>query len=317
MSAHLKREQRRVNQLNIETLHNLLTDRRHQHNLLTNHRHQHNLLTDHRHQHNLLTNHRHRHNLLTDHAAQFAPVAANVPPMLPATISDFKTDEYLNSFSVDCCFMEEYDGNILKKRRVTYNHNAAVRNIEANLERYGLKLEVDSANLPVILSATIRPPFEIFRQFRSPSNRRKGVNLCVFIASQCHQLRSHGWVETSNMTEASTSIITDTTIPEIAIKLPSSTDYWRNWKKQYRSKWHYIVWYENRLKKSSQKERIAYCVNVKLYSTLKRIYEKLRDTLEDEGGKEKYINCKFEENKIKSVKRTKSCYYVDDLSAAL
>ena len=116
--------------------------------------------------------------------------------MLPATISDFNIDDYLNSFSADCCFIEEYDDNILKKRKFTYNHNAAVRNIEANLEKYGLKLEVDSANLPVILSATIRPPFETFRQFRSPNNRGKEVNLCVFTASQCHQLRSHGWVET-------------------------------------------------------------------------------------------------------------------------
>ena len=88
-----------------------------------------------------------------------------------------------------------YD-NILKKRKITHNYNAAVRSIEANLEKYGLKLEVDSANLPVILSATIRPHFGTFRQFRSPNNRGKEVNLCVFTASQCHQLRSHGWVET-------------------------------------------------------------------------------------------------------------------------
>ena len=74
------------------------------------------------------------------------------------------------------------------------------------------------------------------------------------------------------------------------MKLPSSTEYWRNWKKEYRSKWDFIVWYENGLKKWT----IADCVNVNLYSNLKCIYEKLRDTLEDEGVKEKYINCKFE-----------------------
>ena len=90
------------------------------------------------------------------------------------------------------------------------------------------------------------------------------MNLCVFTASHCHQLRSHGWAEivvefispqqdilspeillgdteatSSVMTEASASIsseasasITDTAIPEIAMKLPSSTEYWRNWKKE-------------------------------------------------------------------------------------
>ena len=80
---------------------------------------------------------------------------ANVTSNVPATISDFNIDDHLNSFSADCCFIEEYDDNISKKRKITYNHNAAIRNIEANLEKYGLKLEVDSANLPVILSATI------------------------------------------------------------------------------------------------------------------------------------------------------------------
>ena len=87
--------------------------------------------------------------------APSADPRANVPPTLPVTISDFNIDDYLNSFSLDCCFIEEYDDNISKKRKITYNHNAAIRNIEANLEKYDLKLEVDSANLPVILSATI------------------------------------------------------------------------------------------------------------------------------------------------------------------
>ena len=175
------------------------------------------------------------------------------------------------------------------------------------------------------------------------------MNFRVFTASHCHQLRSHGWADivvefispqqdilspeillgdteatSSVMTEASASIsseasasITDTAIPEIAMKLPSSTEYWRNWKKEYISKWDFIVWHENGLKKWAQEERRADCVNVNLFSNLKCIYEKLRDALDDEGGKEKYINCKFEEIKMKSVKRSKSCHYVDDLSAVL
>ena len=122
------------------------------------------------------------------------------------------------------------------------------------------------------------------------------MNFCVFTASHCHQLRSHGWAKivvefispqqdilspeillgdteatSSVMTEASASIsseasasITDTAIPEIAMKLPSSTKYWRNWKRGYGSKWDFIVWDENGLKKWTQKERIADCVNVML-----------------------------------------------------
>ena len=55
----------------------------------------------------------------------FANVTSIVPPTLPATISDFNIDDYLNSFNVDCCFIEDHDDNILKKRKITYNHNAA------------------------------------------------------------------------------------------------------------------------------------------------------------------------------------------------
>ena len=49
--------------------------------------------------------------------------------------------------------------------------------------------------------------------------------------------------------------ITDTAIPEIAMKLPSSTEYWRNWKKEYRSKWDFIVWYEKTDSKSGPGKR--------------------------------------------------------------
>ena len=63
------------------------------------------------------------------------------------------------------------------------------------MEIYGLLLDVDSSNLPVLLTATVRPPFETFRQFRSPSNRKKELNVCVFTSQHCQQLKSSGWSE--------------------------------------------------------------------------------------------------------------------------
>ena len=66
-------------------------------------------------------------------------------------------------------------------------------------------------------------------------------------------------------------------------------------------------------KKWTSKDRLENCVNVKLYSNLKRMYEKLRDALENEGGVENYKITKFEEYKFETIKRTKSCEYSDDL----
>ena len=86
--------------------------------------------------------------------------------------------------------------------------------------------------------------------------------------------------------------------------LPSTTEYWTKWKRsESRSKWDFICWYEGGCKKWSSKDRADAGVNIKLYSSLKCIYEKLRDFIEEEGGKEKYIITKFEEYKFKSIKK--------------
>ena len=82
-----------------------------------------------------------------------------------------------------------------KIQRINYNHSAAVSNVKSNMEIYGLLLDVDSSNLPVLLTATVRPLFEIFRQFRSPSNRKKELNVCVSTSQYCQQLKSSGWFE--------------------------------------------------------------------------------------------------------------------------
>ena len=72
-------------------------------------------------------------------------------------------------------------------------------------------------------------------------------------------------------------------------RLPSTTEYWTKWNRsKSRSKWDFICWYEGGCKKWSSKDRADAGVNVKLYASLKCIHEKLRDFIEDEGGKEKY-----------------------------
>ena len=41
------------------------------------------------------------------------------------------------------------------------------------MEKYGLLLDVDCSNRPILPTANFRPPFETFRQFRSPSNQKE------------------------------------------------------------------------------------------------------------------------------------------------
>ena len=58
--------------------------------------------------------------------------------------------------------------------------------------------------------------------------------------------------------------------------------------------------------KWSPKDRAPDGVNIKPYSTLKCVYEKLRDAIDFEGGKQNYKITKFVEYKVKLLKRTKT-----------
>ena len=89
----------------------------------------------------------------------------------------------------------------------------------------------------------------------------------------------------------------------------STVQYWKINKS--RSKWDFICWYVGDCKKWSSKDRADTGVNIKLYSSLKCVYEKLRDFLEDEGGKEMYTIKKY---KFKSTKRKKTTDYPDNLT---
>ena len=269
----------------------------------------------------------------------FAAIGSDVLPILPATIGDFNIDTYLNSFSEDISFIVANNtvNEMNKIQKISYNHSAAVSNIKSNMEKYGLLLDVDSSNLPVLLTATVRPPFETFRQFRSPSNRKKELNFCVFTSQHCQQLKSSGWSEVVvefispqqdvisatilNGEICEEDITPDNVSQDINVEdvpaLPSTTDYWTKWKRsESRSKWDFICWYEGGCKKWSSKDRADAGVNIKLYSSLKCTHEKLRDFIEEEGGKEKYTITKFEEYKFKSIKRKKTTDYPDNLSDA-
>ena len=116
------------------------------------------------------------------------------------------------------------------------------------------------------------------------------MNLCVFTASHCHQLRSHGWAEIVvefispqqdilspeilfGDTEASSSVVTEATSSVVT-------------------------------------EASSSVVTEASSSVVTEASASITDTAI-------LIHCKFEEIKMKSVKRSKSCHYVDDLSAVL
>ena len=124
------------------------------------------------------------------------------------------------------------------------------------------------------------------------------MNLCVFTASHCHQLQSHGWAEIVvefispqqdilspeilfGDTEASSSVVTEAT-SSVVTEASSS-----------------VV-----------TEASSSVVTEASSSVVTEASASITDTAI-------LIHCKFEEIKMKSVKRSKSCHYVDDLSAVL
>ena len=99
-------------------------------------------------------------------------------------------------------------------------------------------------------------------------------------------------------------------------KLPSNTEYWSPWKNSAsRTNWDFLTWYEAGCKKWSSIDRANDEVNVNCYSKLKRIYENLRDALDEAGGVENYKKTKFKECTAKVLKRTKKDSYTDDLTS--
>ena len=138
------------------------------------------------------------------------------------------------------------------------------------MEKYGLLLDDDSSNLPVLLTATVRPPFETFRQVRSPSNSKKELNVCVFTSQHYQQLKSSGWSdvvvefispqqdvisatilngETCEEDITPDNISKDIDFEDVSAlnshRLPSTTEYRTKWKiSKSRSQWDFICCYE-------------------------------------------------------------------------
>ena len=89
---------------------------------------------------------------------------------------DYQLDKRINKLWVHQCHTLQLSGVMCFP---SYRRPSVI-SISTRIWKYGLLLDVDSSNLPVLLTATVRPPFETFRQFRSPSNRKKDLNFCVF-----------------------------------------------------------------------------------------------------------------------------------------
>ena len=227
-----------------------------------------------------------------------------------------------------------------KMRKLTFNHAAAMKNVTDNMEKYGLRLDIDAANLPVVIQTTVRPPFETLVAFKSPAGEEKERYMAVFNTKHCQILRSQHWTEivvdfispqqdSIALANHDAEIRTDSTskcpdLPEsqsesslvIRQKLPSNTEYWSTWKNSAsRTNWDFLTWYEAGCKKWSSIDRANDEVNVNCYSKLKRIYENLRDALDEAGGVENYKKTKFKECTAKVLKRTKKDSYTDDLTS--
>ena len=90
-------------------------------------------------------------------SVNFAAIGSDVLSILPATIDNFDIDTYLDNFSQEISF------SVANNYNQSNNKSVALSNVKSNMEKYGLLLDVDSSNLPVLLTATVRPPFETFR----------------------------------------------------------------------------------------------------------------------------------------------------------
>ena len=47
-----------------------------------------------------------------------------------------------------------------------------MKNVADDMEKYGLRLEIDAANLPVVIQTTVRPPFETMMTTRAQFSMR-------------------------------------------------------------------------------------------------------------------------------------------------
>ena len=273
----------------------------------------------------------------------YATLPTGIPSKLPASVKNLEIEKYLTDFANEIHFTDRIEVDDARKmRKLTFNHAAAMKNVTDNMEKYGLRLEIDAANLPVVIQTTVRPPFETLVAFRSPAGEKKERYMAVFNTKHCQILRSQHWTEIvvdfispqqdsialADLDADSTSKCPD--LPEsqsgsqfesdsgcesgsessvvIRQKLPSNTEYWSTWKNgASRTNWDFLTWYEGGCKKWSSIDRATDEVNVNCYSKLKRIYENLRDALDEAGGVENYKKTKFKECTAKVLKRHRTC----------
>ena len=284
--------------------------------------------------------------------ANFVSITSNEATLLPEVVDNLQFDEYLHNLCSEIAFTETEN----PAKRTNFNYHSALSNIETRMTKYGLKVDIDLSNLQVPIQTTVRPPFETFRLFKSPSNFERIIYLSVFTEQHCLQLREHNWNEVgvdfispqqdriaiAILTGVAVSsscpehtpgynILTPERVSESVVSptvekrktLPTLSNYWTKWKQVDRTQWDFLKWFENGdethigLKKWSKSDRKEDGVDANTYSNLKCIYNKLRDSFADEMLLDVLKVTKFEEHKYKGIKRTLKIDYENDITTEL
>ena len=123
---------------------------------------------------------------LTTKSVDYATLPKGVPSKLPMSVKNLNKERYLTDFGNEIHFTDgEVVDDTRKLRRITFNHAATMKNVTDNMEKYGLRLEIDGANLPVVIQTTVRPPFETLVALRSPAgviqNFQSATPLFLFV----------------------------------------------------------------------------------------------------------------------------------------
>ena len=128
---------------------------------------------------------------LTTKSIDYATLSTGVPSKLPLSVKNLNFERYLTDFANEIHFTDREEVDDQRKlRRITFNHAAAIKNVTDNMEKYGLQLEMDGANLPTVIQTTVRPPFETLVAFRSPAGVKAERYIAVFNTQHCQILRS-------------------------------------------------------------------------------------------------------------------------------
>ncbi len=154
-------------------------------------------------------------------------------------------------------------------------HHQCLDVIKNNMIRYDVALEVDNFGMPMQNSNCLRPPFEKYSTFKSPTGFTKEIFLGAFNEEHCQQLLRAGWtpvtVHMINPTDKIPSSFVDgsafgteltanaveeshesVSVPvpgallpsgQINDHIPTDSAYWNGWNSEDRTWGQFIDWY--------------------------------------------------------------------------